>query len=336
MKTPTVESRIKGSIYGVAVVDALGGPVEFQPRGSFEPVTDYQHNFNFDVPPGTWTDDTSMTLCLARSLIDSCGVFDSQAAIRNYINWHDHGYLSATDECFDIGTATLKALKIWQRYFDRFSIITIDDLAGREGGQPEIDKALKHEKYCGNGSLMRVSPIGLVYFNNMREALYQAAASSDVTHPYPTCAECCTIYTKLIVCAINGASKEDLAAEVAATRFKDRKLEQRLGRYASLQDWQAKAERDIDSSGYVISTLEAALWSFFSTSTLEGGALKAVNLGWDADTVGAVYGGLAGAFYGLEAIPSRWIEGLQKREVIEEIVDRLAKLGETTRLNMKS
>jgi hypothetical protein len=70
---------------------------------------------------------------------------DSQAAIRNYINWHDHGYLSATDECFDIGTATLKALKIWQRYFDRFSIITIDDLAGREGGQPEIDKALKHE-----------------------------------------------------------------------------------------------------------------------------------------------------------------------------------------------
>ncbi|KAL4757517.1 ADP-ribosylglycohydrolase family protein [Aspergillus foveolatus] len=326
MKAPTVESRIKGSIYGVAVVDALGGPVEFQPRGSFEPVTDYQHNFNFDVPPGTWTDDTSMTLCLAKSLIDSCGVFDSHAAIRNYINWHDHGYLSATDE----------SLKIWQRYFDRFSIITIDDLAMREGGQPEIDKALKHENYCGNGSLMRISPIGLVYFNNMKEALYQAAASSDVTHPYPTCAECCTIYTKLIVCAINGASKEDLAAEVAATRFKDRKLEQQLGRYASLQDWQAKTERDIDSSGYVISTLEAALWSFFSTSTLEGGALKAVNLGCDADTVGAVYGGLAGAFYGLEAIPSRWIEGLQKREVIEEIVDRLANLEEATCLNMKS
>ncbi|KAL4751213.1 hypothetical protein BDW72DRAFT_98715 [Aspergillus terricola var. indicus] len=336
MKTPTVESRIKGSIYGVAVVDALGGPVEFQPRGSFEPVTDYQHNSNFDVPPGTWTDDTSMTLCLAKSLIDSSGVFDSQAAIRNYINWHDHGYLSATDECFDIGTATSKALEIWRRYFNQFPTIKMDDLAGREGGQPEIDKALKHKKYCGNGSLMRVSPIGLVYFNNMTEALYQAAASSNVTHPYPTCAECCTIYTKLIVCAINGASKKDLAAELAATRFKDRKLEQRLGRYASLEDWQAKAERDIDSSGYVISTFEAALWSFFSTSTLESGALRAVDLGWDADTVGAVYGGLAGAFYGLEAIPSRWIEGLQKREVIEEIADRLAKLGETTRRNMKS
>ncbi|KAL4736795.1 ADP-ribosylation/Crystallin J1 [Aspergillus similis] len=318
MKTPTVESRVKGTIYGVAVVDALGGPVEFQPRGSFEPVTDYQHNSNFDVPPGTWTDDTSMTLCLAKSLIDSCGVFDSQAAIRNYINWRNHGYLSATDECFDIGTATSKAL----------------EYGG--GGQPDIDKALKRENCCGNGSLMRVSPIGLVYFDDLREALYQAAASSNVTHPYPTCAECCTIYTKLIVCAMNGASKEGLAAELAATRFRDRKLEQRLGRYASLQDWQAKAECDIDSSGYVISTLEAALWSFFSTSTLEGGALRAVNLGWDADTVGAVYGGLAGAFYGLEAIPSRWIEGLQKREVIEEIADDLAKLGETTRLNMKS
>ncbi|KAL4982623.1 ADP-ribosylation/Crystallin J1 [Aspergillus falconensis] len=267
-----------------------------------------------------------MTLCLAKSLINSNGAFISQAAIRNYINWRDNGYLSATDECFDVGTGTTKALKIWQRYFDRFPTIMADDPAGHEGGQPEIDKALKHENYCGNGSLMRVSPIGLVYFDDMEEALYQAAASSDVTHPYPTCAECCMIYTKLIVCAINGASKEGLAAELAATRIKNKKLEQRLGRYASLQDWEAKAERDIDSSGYVVSTLEAALWSFFSMSTFESGALRAVNLGWDADTVGAVYGGLAGAFYGFAAIPPPWVEGLQKSEVIEEIADGLVSL----------
>ncbi|KAL4994863.1 ADP-ribosylation/Crystallin J1 [Aspergillus recurvatus] len=277
-----------------------------------------------------------MTLCLAKSLIDSNGAFISQAAIRNYINWHDNGYFSATGECFDIGTGTVKALKIWQRYFDRSPTIMVDDPAGHEGGQHEIDKALKRENYCGNGSLMRVSPIGLVYFDDMEEALYQAAASSDVTHPYPTCAECCIIYTKLIVRILNGASKESLVAELAATRFKDKKLEQRLGHYASLQDWQAKAERDIESSGYVVSTLEAALWSFFSTSTFESGALRAVNLGWDADTVGAVYGGLAGAFYGLEAIPSRWVEGLQNREVIEEIADGLVTLGEITCLNMES
>ncbi|KAL6235103.1 hypothetical protein BDW75DRAFT_251117 [Aspergillus navahoensis] len=306
MKPPTVESRIRGSIYGVAVVDMLGGPVEFQPRGTFEPVTDFQHNTDFDIPPGIWTDDTSMTLCLAKSLIDSNGTFISQAAIRNYINWHDNGYLSASDECFD--------------YFERDPTIMADDRAGHEGGQPELGKALKRENYCGNGSLMRVSPVGLVYSDDVEKALYQAAASSDVTHPYPTCAECCMVYTKLIVCTINGASKEGLAAELAATRIRNKKLKQRLGRYASLQDWQAKAERDIDSSGYVISTLEATLWSFFSTSTFESGALRAVNLGLDADT----------------AIPNQWVEGLQKREVIEEIANGLVNLGEIACLNMES
>ncbi|KAL4945290.1 hypothetical protein BDV06DRAFT_39322 [Aspergillus oleicola] len=323
-----VKSRIKGSVFGVAVVDALGGPVEFQPRGSFEPVSDFQHNFNFNVPPGTWTDDTSMTLCLAKALIDSQGTFVAQAAIRNYVNWHNNGYLSATGHCFDIGFCTAQALRIWQRYFDQRPGIQEDDPAGHEGGQSAIDQALKREKNCGNGSLMRVSPIGLAYYRDMNQALKNAAASSDVTHPYPTCAECCEIYTKLIVSAINGATKENLAADVAAMVFRDKKIKRRLSQYKSLQDWQATPERDIDSSGYVVSTLDAALWSFFSTSTFESGALRVVNLGWDADTVGAVYGGLAGAFYGLEAIPSRWIEGLQKREVIEDIASSLASLAQ--------
>lgn len=175
---------------------------------------------------------------------------------------------------------------------------------------------------------MRVSPIGLVYFRDMDKALHNATASSDATHPYPTCAECCLIYTKLIVRALNGASKADLAQEVVSTEFKDTKLKQRLSRYASLQDWQATDEDDIKSSGYVVSTLDAALWSFFSTSTFESGALRAVNLGQDADTVGAVYGGLAGAFYGLEAIPSRWVAGLQKRELVDEIASGLVSLGQ--------
>ncbi|KAL4950620.1 ADP-ribosylation/Crystallin J1 [Aspergillus filifer] len=275
-----VKSRIKGSVFGVAVVDALGGPVEFQPRGSFEPVSDFQHNFNFDVPPGTWTDDTSMTLCLAKALIDSQGRFVAQAAIRNYVNWHDNGFLSATGHCFDIGSCTAQALRTWQRYFDQNFGIQKDDPAGHEAGQSAIDQALKREKYCGNGSLMRVSPIGLVYYRDINQALENAAASSDVTHPYPTCAECCEIYTKLIVCAINDATKEDLAAEVATTIFRDNKIKDRLTRYKNLQDWQATPERDIDSSGFVLSTLEAALWSFFTTSTFESGALRVVNLGW--------------------------------------------------------
>ncbi|KAL4882385.1 ADP-ribosylation/Crystallin J1 [Aspergillus karnatakaensis] len=328
MGSLSVQSRIKGSIFGVAVVDALGGPVEFQPRGSFEPVTGFQHNEHFNVPPGTWTDDTTMTLCLAKSLIDSSGELIPQTAIRYYIDWFENGYLSATGECFDIGGTTTKAIMIWEHYFDTSPHIRKDDPNGHEGGQPAIDNALKRENFCGNGSLMRISPIGLVYFRDMDEALYNAAASSNVTHPYPACAECCTIYTKLMVLSLNGASKDGLAKAVAATTFKDTKIRERLGGYTSLADWEAQDEDNIKSSGFVTSTLEAALWSFFTTSTFAEGALRAVNLGWDADTVGAVYGGLAGAFYGFQAIPAEWVGGLQKREVVEEIASGLVALSQ--------
>ncbi|RHZ43053.1 ADP-ribosylglycohydrolase family protein [Aspergillus thermomutatus] len=326
METPTMQSRIKGSIFGVAVVDALGGPVEFQPRGSFPPVTHFMHNDNFNVPPGTWTDDTSMTLCLAQSIIASRGNFVPQAAICNYIKWYENGYLSATDECFDIGAGTRQALMIWKRYFEKTPHIREDDPIGHEGGQHEIDKALKRGMFCGNGSLMRVAPIALVYFQDMDRALSTATLSSNATHPYPTCAECCMVYTRLIVCAMNGSSKEDLAKEVTSTAFIDVQVKQRLDHYSSITDWEKTDEDDIKSSGYVVSTLEAALWAFFTTSTFESGAFKVVNLGNDADTVGAVYGGLAGAYYGIEEIPSEWIAGLQKKEVVEEIASGLCSL----------
>lgn len=175
---------------------------------------------------------------------------------------------------------------------------------------------------------MRVAPIGLVYFRDMDEALYTAGCSSDVTHPYPTCAECCKIYTRAIVLAVNGTCKEDIALRLGGTTFRDAKVKQRLGGYASIKDWEDRDEDDIKSSGFVLSTLEAALWAFFTTSTFESGALRAVNLGYDADTVGAVYGGLAGAYYGLEEIPAEWIGDLQKKEVVEDIASGLASLSQ--------
>ncbi|KAL2788293.1 ADP-ribosylation/Crystallin J1 [Aspergillus keveii] len=328
MESPSIQSRIKGSIFGVAVADALGGPVEFQPRGSFDPVSDFQPNDHFNVPPGTWTDDTSMTLCLAQALIDCKGEFIPQVAIRNYINWFDNGYLSATGECFDIGAATTKALIIWQQYFERSPDLRKDDPEGHEGGRFNIEFTLKREQFCGNGSLMRVSPIALVYFRNMPEALANAAASSDVTHPYPTCAEACTIYTKLLVLILHGNSKASLAISLAETPIRDPRIQERLSQYQSLADWESQDEDNIKSSGFVVSTLEAALWSFFSTGSYREGALRAVNLGWDADTVGAVYGGLAGAFYGIEGVPQGWVEGLQKVDVVGGVAEGLARLAE--------
>ncbi|EER26690.1 ADP-ribosylglycohydrolase family protein [Coccidioides posadasii C735 delta SOWgp] len=327
MTPPRKHSKIKGSIFGVAVVDALGGPVEFHRRGSFAKVTGYRHNANFGVPPGTWTDDTSMTLCLAQALIESKGTFVSQAAIRNYIKWWKEGYLSSTGYCFDIGAGTASALGIWLRFFQRRASIREDDPDADNDEQPEIDRALKREIFCGNGSLMRVSPVGLVYSHDLDQALSVALRSSMVTHPYPTCAECCMLYTKLIVCAVNGGTKEDIAREFASTPFNDQNVRLRFLKYTGLTDWMATEERTIESTGFVISTLEAALWSFFTTSSFQEGALRAVNLGHDADTVGAVYGGLAGAFYGFESIPAEWLEGLQRKDIIEEISSGLVSLN---------
>lgn len=174
---------------------------------------------------------------------------------------------------------------------------------------------------------MRVAPIGLVYFHDLDLALSNASLSSDATHPYPTCAECCMIYTRAIVSSLNGSTKEALATEIASTNLRDPKLSQRLSRYRGIEDWEARGEDEIKSSGYVVSTLEASLWAFFTTGTFQDGALKVVNLGNDADTVGAVFGGIAGAYYGLEGIPVKWIEGLQKKEVVAEIASGLASLS---------
>ncbi|KAK2734696.1 hypothetical protein FQN57_001466 [Myotisia sp. PD_48] len=327
MSSPSLESRIKGSIYGVAVVDALGGPVEFHARGRFPKVTDYQYNTNFAMPPGTWTDDTSLTLCLAKSLIDSKGEFVSQDAIRNYIKWYQNGDLSATGKCFDIGNCTRQALMMWNTYFPpQEKGIPEDAPNALVEGQKAVDKALKRKAFCGNGSLMRVAPIGLVFYRNLELALSNAALSSDVTHPYPVNAECCEIYTTLIVHCLNGATKTDLAEDIATASFLDPNITSTLEDYTDIDSWKAKDIESIQSSGYVIHTLEAALWAFFTTDTFQEGAIRVVNLGDDADTVGAVYGGLAGAYYGLENIPGKWLDGLQGRDIVEKIASDLASL----------
>lgn len=162
----SLPSRIRGSLYGVATVDALGGPVEFHSRGTFPPVTSFRHNPNFNLAPGTWTDDTSMTLCLAQSLVDTHGVFVARDQIKKYIAWYDDGYMSATGKCFDIGMATRTALTIWRDFFNNAGSRGgegkgtkknkqdkakenenegVDDGDAHLAGQVLIDKALKHE-----------------------------------------------------------------------------------------------------------------------------------------------------------------------------------------------
>ncbi|KAL8701170.1 MAG: hypothetical protein Q9201_005060 [Fulgogasparrea decipioides] len=317
---PSTASRIRGSVYGVAVCDALGGPVEFCRRGNFPTITGLRYNSNFALPPGCWTDDTSMTLCLAQSLVEKNGTFDLEDQVRKYAQWYKEGYMSSIGKCFDIGNATRTALSIWREQLGNTKAEVM------EKGQAAIDKALKKKIQCGNGSLMRVSPIGLVFHKDPEKAIEYAALSSQVTHPYPTNSEACKIYTKLVASTFTGCSKSDLASFIADWPFQDPDLSSRFEKYGNLDTWQVVEDEQISSSGYVVHSLEASLWAFFTTNSFEEGALKVVNLGGDADTVGAIYGGIAGAYYGVEALPQSWLEGLQAKGMVDAVVESVVTL----------
>ncbi|KAI9763050.1 MAG: hypothetical protein M1840_000941 [Geoglossum simile] len=328
---PTLRDRIRGSLFGLAVSDALGAPVEFKKRGTFEPVTGFRYIETFGMPPGTWTDDTSMTLCLAQSLIDTQGTFTPQNTLRNYIKWYREGYLSGADYCFDIGMATRRALEIWERWFKTGEGVLGEgegDVRGHESGLGEIKVTLDKVDYCGNGSLMRSSPIPLVYSHSLSSVSTNAVISSNITHPHQANTEACLAYTTLIARALHGRSKTDLAHELGNWEFKTKDLKKRFEEMKAVGDWEGRSSDSIKSTGWVVDTLEASCWAFFSTEGFEEGALRAVNLGDDADTVGAVYGALAGAYYGIDAIPKEWMEGLVKKEVVGKIADGLVELAE--------
>lgn len=177
---------------------------------------------------------------------------------------------------------------------------------------------------------MRLAPIPLVYHRTPAIALQNAALSSILTHPHPTNTEACQVYTRLITLIFSSSPppKAELATTLATYPFAAGKLRDRFRKYTDLASFAAVGEDGIHSSGYVVSTLEAALWAFFTTDGFREGALKAVNLGYDADTVGAVYGGLAGAFYGVGDVPREWLEGLARRDMVEKVVEGVVKLVE--------
>jgi ADP-ribosyl-[dinitrogen reductase] hydrolase len=328
MPIPALSSRISGSLFGLAICDALGGPVEFKTRGSFPLITDLEPNLNFSLPAGCFTDDTSQALCLALSLIERQGS-DPQDQVRKYIAWYRQGYMSSMPElgCFDIGIGTQSVLKAWSAHFKEHGYGKVGSEVAREvtkEGQKMIDDLFRRESYCGNGSLMRVIPVALAFHAaGMEKAAASARESSRVTHPHSRCQEACAIHTQLAVKALQGGDKNALAEVIATASIQDNQLRDRLGAYKSLDSWMQQPESKIRSTGYVIDTLEAALWGFFTTGTFEEGAVRVVNLGHDADTVGAVYGGLAGAFYGFDAIPARWIKTMRNKDLLQRVSEGL-------------
>lgn len=290
--------RYRGALLGLACGDAVGTRVEFKQRGSFEPVTDMLGGGPFDLQPGEWTDDTSMALCLGASLLHCQGA-DARDQMNRYCNWWHHGYMSSNGHCFDIGLTVSAAL---ERYL--------------QSGDPWAGST--DPRTAGNGALMRLAPIPM-YFANDDEALWhQAAESTRTTHGAAQALECSRLFAWQLRAALRGQPREHLVRPALPQPLRDDAT-------VSLArgDWIGKSIDQIRGSGYCVASLEAALWCFFHTDSFEAAVLAAANLGDDADTTAAICGQIAGAHYGVQAIPAGWLDRLALRDEIDAMARSL-------------
>ena len=297
--------RCYGAIVGLAVGDAMGMPLEFKSPGSFEPVNEMIGGGPFNLKPGEWTDDTNMALCLAESLIET-GKFDPIDQLNHYLRWYRDGHLSVNGRCFDIGNTTRKALEIFE-----------------ENKYPYPGPDYEHS--AGNGSIMRLSPVPIFYLNNPLVAVQMSGKSSRTTHNHPLTVDACRYLGGLIYGAIIGISKDELLSERYSPvqgYWNKNTMAPEIEKVAC-GSFKRKEPPEIRGRGYVVKSLEAALWAFYKSNSFEEGCLMAVNLGEDADTTGAIYGQLAGAYYGFSNIPYKWRKKLVKRDMIKSIIKRL-------------
>lgn len=294
----SIANRFRGCLLGLAAGDAVGTTVEFCPRGTFKPLTDMQGGGPFGLRAGQWTDDTSMALCLAISLVQRDG-FDPQDQMERYCRWWREGYLSSTGECFDIGNTVRSALA---RFMD-----TKDPCSG------STDPAS-----AGNGSLMRLAPVPMFFFPQRERALLYCAESSRTTHGAAECLDACKLFGDMLCRALAGNTKEEILSGAGLGMIECASI-----RSIADGDYREKQRDDLESTGYVVHSLEAALWCFWKTTTFEEAVLEAANLGGDADTVAAICGQISGAHYGAAAIPERWLARLAMRRDITKIADML-------------
>jgi len=301
----SLQDRFRGCLVGLAVGDAVGTTLEFQPRGSFLPITDMVGGGPFCLAPGQWTDDTSMALCLATSLCEMKG-FDPLDQMERYLAWYQKGYMSSTGECFDIGRTTCNALEAFRHHRNPYAGTTAPSAAG-------------------NGSIMRLAPIPMFFFDDIDKVDEFAGLSSKTTHASPECIDGCRLLARMLWACLSGIRiRRVLLAGI------NMDYTPRIADLSAPISYLNKSRGDISGSGYVVRSLEAALWVFANTTSYREAVLVAANLGDDADTTAAVVGQLAGAYYGMEGIPREWLDKLHDRDMIVSLADRLYNLRGTT------
>jgi ADP-ribosylglycohydrolase len=302
--------RQRGILLGLAVGDALGAAVEFRSPGTFPDVTGYRGGGPHGLAPGEWTDDTSMALALADSIANVGWDLNDQA--RRYIAWWQKGEYSVNGRCFDIGTTTRSALSRFKKTGD-----------ARTSGD-------ESEWASGNGSIMRLAPVPIGYASLFPDDLEELARyfveSSLTTHASPQCLSSCT-YLGLVLCGlIHGIDRQEVLAsdwEPSLQLKQIHALHPEVDAVAA-GSFRLKKPPQIVGSGYVVKSLEAALWAFHDAKDFREAVLRAVNLGDDADTTGAICGQLSGAYWGESGIPKEWLEGLARRDMIEKALDGLS------------
>ena len=313
--------KIKAIMLGHAVADALGVPAEFRSRARLdaEPITDMIGWGAHKVPEGSWSDDTSMALATLDSL--KKGEINYNEIMENFVAWCTRDEYTPTGVAFDVGNACATAIGNYMM----------------GNGKPAVECGLADEWSNGNGSLMRIHPMTLYLFERMDEtaAIDIIHEASAITHAHDRSKIACGIYsfvlwellsendvTKKIEAVRRGVSKaRDYYSDYPEFKhYEDRLCRQIVGLDCS-SDFEPIEREKIKSTGYVVDTLEAAIWCILTTNDYKSCVLRAVNLGEDSDTVAAIAGGLAGAIYGLESIPEEWLEKLRRRDYIEKMCE---------------
>ena len=298
------ENKIADILFGCAVGDVLGVPYEFMGRETFY-CTDMSEYGTHNQPKGTWSDDTSMTLCLADCIAKG---FSVEKLAENFLRWYEKSEFTANGELFDIGNATSTALA-------RIKSGVKCTLAG---GADEWSN--------GNGSLMRIAPLALYTIDMPIEKRFEICRQvSSITHRHQTSILACFLYLEFLRNLMLGNSLESSLEKIVETK----KIAIKLGVDNSVvqkfylfdEEIRKLSESEISSSGYVVDTFIASIWCVLNTNSYKEAVLKAVNLGDDTDTTGAVTGVIAGILYGYNNIPEKWISSLKNKELIDSIVE---------------
>ncbi len=314
-----MENYWKNAVMGVVIGDALGCPVQFEERAAVagHPVTDMRGHGSFDLPAGTWTDDSSLTLALLDSICQTDRL-DLRHIMDHFVKWLDQGAYTPFGMSFDIGLTTRKAIQAY-----------------KHRGNPR-QCGSHDERSNGNGSLMRIMPACLYCYEqglSDQDAIREIHAVGSLTHAHILSNIACGLYYFMVKAILSGkayTAKERLQEGLDngfayyEQALADREYLGYYDRLRNLSEFAQVSAENIRSSGYVVDTLEAAVWSLIVTDSFEDALLKAVNLGHDSDTVGAVTGGLAGLMYNLyngRGASRQWIDAIQKKEWIEQLCD---------------